>query len=777
MKEIYFWLLDINYETIENKPEIHLWGIDEKGERVLLIDRRYSPYIYIIAKKDSQLENIEKEIISNKEIFKFINEIKSEEKKYFGKEIKTLKLSLTTADAADINKINKLVKKISQVEEVLEDDIRFSMQYIYDNEIMPSGWHIAEVKEDEFKGVRVNKVYEIKDIRTIEENKLPNFKIMSILTLAYNPAAIPNPQQDPLIGIALYRDDGVSIILEDYEEDKKILQKFIEEVSSYQPDIIFGYECNRKDWLYLLGRAKQNKIKLAIDKMQEEPHPSLYGHISITGRSNIDLVNFAEEIQEIKINTLENVADYFGLEQKYKKIDEIKLNDLISLKEGKKELKSILQEKVELIFKIGYEFLSYAIELSKIVRMPLDTVGAAAAGYRVENYIIKYAKKLNELIPKHKEIAYQKYVGGLVLSPKKGLHNNIAVVDFKSMYPNLMIMYNLSPDTYVDKINKGEEEKYWCSPTTNYYFKKEPDGFYKKLLIDLIESRQKIKKEKEKANPESIYYKLLDSREKAIKILTNACYGYAGWLAARWYSKPVAESAADFGRESIQKAISLAKEFNLNIIYGDTDSLFVSYEAEKIQKLIEEVYDKLKLEIKIDKIYKKVIFTEAKKKYVGLTEQGFLDLVGIEAIRGDWAQIAKEIQIEILNKLLIEESEEAAINYVKSKIEELRNLKVELSHLIIWKSLTKPIEKYEVNAPHVSAAKKLKQEGYRPTLGHKIGYIIVKGKGRLYEKAMPYNMVQVNEIDIDYYIENQILASAMRVLQEFGISKEKLAII
>jgi len=295
------------------------------------------------------------------------------------------------------------------------------------------------------------------------------------------------------------------------------------------------------------------------------------------------------------------------------------------------------------------------------------------------------------------------------------------------------------------------------------------------LLIDLINRRQKVKEEKSQVDPNNNYYKLLDSAEKAIKILTNACYGYAGWLAARWYSKPVAESAADFGRESIKRAISLAKELNLNIIYGDTDSIFVSYEPDKLTKLTEKINQELKLEIKIDKIYKKLFFTEAKKKYVGLTEEGFLDLVGIEAVRGDWAQIAKEIQMEILKKILIEESEEGAIEFVKSKIEDLKNLRIKISELIIWKSLTKPIEKYEVNAPHVSAAKKLKEQGYRPTLGHKIGYIIIKGKGRLFEKAIPYNMASLNDVDIDYYVENQILAAAMRILQEFGISKERLS--
>src|SRR5207244_5377935 len=84
-------------------------------------------------------------------------------------------------------------------------------------------------------------------------------------------------------------------------------------------------------------------------------------------------------------------------------------------------------------------------------------------------------------------------------------------------------------------------------------------------------------------------YPLLKAREKAIKVMTNAVYGYAGWAGARWYSKEVAESAAALGRETINRAISLAKSLGLSVFYGDTDSLFVNYDEKLVQKFQGEI--------------------------------------------------------------------------------------------------------------------------------------------------------------------------------------------
>lgn len=122
-----------------------------------------------------------------------------------------------------------------------------------------------------------------------------------------------------------------------------------------------------------------------------------------------------------------------------------------------------------------------------------------------------------------------------------------------------------------------------------------------------------IKSKFENSNPKSSEYRVLDARQKAVKVITNADYGYAGWIVARLYIKPVAEAATDWGRYTIQETIAMAKKIGLEVVYGDTDSIFIKQGQEKAANLAEEVENKHGLEIKPEKIYERVLFTEAKK--------------------------------------------------------------------------------------------------------------------------------------------------------------------
>jgi len=275
-----------------------------------------------------------------------------------------------------------------------------------------------------------------------------------------------------------------------------------------------------------------------------------------------------------------------------------------------------------------------------------------------------------------------------------------------------------------------------------------------------------------KVKPDSLDYQLLDARQKAVKVITNAAYGYAGWIGARWFRKPVAEATAAWGRSMIMKSIEIAKEIGLEIVYGDTDSLFIKHDPQKIEMLVQRIKEQLGLEIRPEKTYKRILFTEAKKRYCGLLPDGSLDNVGLEVVRGDWANVAKVTQERVLELILKENSVEKAVGFVNSLIKDLREHKVPYRDLIIWKTLTKPVEKYKVNAPHVEAARILKRLGWELTVGDQVGYVITQGSGRLYERVKPYVLASYQEVDIEYYIKKQVAPAALRILSMFGI-KEK----
>jgi DNA polymerase I len=398
----------------------------------------------------------------------------------------------------------------------------------------------------------------------------------------------------------------------------------------------------------------------------------------------------------------------------------------------------------------------------------------AAVGFRVEWFLIKRAQKIGELVPKRVEQPYRPYVGGIVLKPQAGLHENIAVLDFKSMYPNIMITYNLSPDTYIAPKEPEPPNGVFEAPEVKHKFRKAPTGFYKEVLSYLIAVRSEIRTKMKTLNPKSAEYKVLDARQKAVKVITNAAYGYAGWTGARWYNKPVAEAASAWGRHMILTATKMAEKAGLKVIYGDTDSLFVTYDERRNRELERQIERELGLDVERSELYVRVFFTEAKKRYAGLRSNGTLDIVGLEVIRGDWAEVAKKVQEHVLEIILKEQSPKKAADYVYGVIEDLKQRKVPFRDLIIWKTLTKPVEEYSVKASHVEAAKMLKAKGWRLTVGDKVGYVILAGEGRLYDRVKPYLFAAYEEVDTDYYVSKQVVPAAARVLEFFGVTEEEM---
>jgi DNA polymerase I len=337
-----------------------------------------------------------------------------------------------------------------------------------------------------------------------------------------------------------------------------------------------------------------------------------------------------------------------------------------------------------------------------------------------------------------------------------------------------MIAYNLSPDTYISPKDPLPNGGVYEAPEVKHKFRKEPPGFYKEALSQLIRIRNEIRSKMKKLKTSSVEHRVLDARQKAVKIITNAAYGYAGWTGARWYVKPVAEAAAAWGRATISEAIEMAEKSGLEVVYGDTDSIFVNHDPKKIDKVSQEIKEKLGLEISTDKVYVRIFFTEAKKRYAGLLPDGRLDIVGLEVIRGDWAIVAKDVQEKVLEIILKEQSPQKATEYVQSFIYDLRQKLVPYRNLIIWKTLTKPAEEYQVKASHVEAAKMLKEKGWELGIGDKIGYVVVAGSGRLYERVKPYVLASYADVDVEYYVSKQVVPAAARILESFGITEEQL---
>jgi DNA polymerase I len=775
--KIAFWLLDVNYEVKNNTPEIWLWGIDDFGKRVLIIDRNFLAYFYVVVEEGVDPAKVIEEI--KKGQHPFVAKLEVVERKFFGKPVKAVKFYCRNPDV--ITKYARTFRKFEGVKDCLEDDIRYSMRYLIDNNVVPCGWHEIEVAEEtNTASVQIDKVYTAKSFpKLLEKAEVPQLKILGFSTICYSREGSPKPGRNPviMISVATNRGEEKQFLADENKNDKPILDAFIKYVRNFDPDIIVGYGVNGQEWPYLNERCKKLGLQLTVDKAKTEPHTSVYGHVSITGRANIDLLDFADEFPEVKVKTLENLAGYLGVMkiENRKIIGDVEFADYWDDKEKREVLKKFSMDNTRCVMGIAEAVLDFAMQLSNLVGLPLDHVGTAAVGFRVEWFLIKHAQKIGELVPKRIEQPYRSYAGAIVLNPKPGLHEDVAVLDFKSMYPNIMITYNLSPDTYIPVKEPTPSSGVYEAPEVKHRFRKEPAGFYKEVLSYLIKVRDEIRSKMKAVNPESIDYRVLDARQKAVKVITNASYGYAGWIGARWYIKPVAEAATAWGRHTILNAIEMAKKEGLSVVYGDTDSIFIKHEAGKIEKLSKEIEEKLGLEVKPDKIYVRIFFTEAKKRYAGLLPDGQLDIVGLEVIRGDWAVVARKVQEKVLEIILKEQSPKKAAKFVQQFIYELRQKRVPYSELIIWKTLTKPAEEYEIKASHVEVAKMLAEKGWKLAVGDKVGYVVVTGTGRLYERVKPYMFASYDEVDIEYYVSKQVVPAAARILESFGITEEQLS--
>jgi len=771
-----FYLLDINEGEWEGKPCVRLWGLNAQGQRVLILATQIMPYFYYLPSTDSDLDSVRERLLDDKR-FGRVASITIEPRKRLGKEQRVLRI--VCSDPSAVTKYSEQMPRA--LGGTSYDDLRLPVRYVADLMLTTCGWNECEVEPIDLHGVAVDKTY----VATTAPRGIgdggppPKLRCLFFSVLAVAEKGSAKAEHDPVRGIAIATDSGRSELFTSAgDDDSQTLDLFITFVKEYDPDIIVGFESNRLEWPYLTQRSKLSKKKLAVGRDFSEPHSSVYGHVSITGRANLDLSDIAAGISELKVKTLENIAKYLRLPSadKITTIDEWDRYLLWATASGRDQLLKNTKTNSQVGLEVAEATIDYPMQLSAITGLPLDQVMTAAVGFRVDSYFVRQAHEIGELVPAKNELPFLTYRGAIVIEPETGVHANIAVLDFASMYPKLMVNYNLSPDTLVKPDEILPEESVYVIPDVGHRFRREPDGFYRIVLTSLIDQRARIKKDLENLTSHTTVFQVLKERERALKVITNACYGYAGWAGARWYVREVAESATALGREATTKATKKAKSLGLKVIYSDTDSIFVSNEKAKIDDLLLWVEKELDLEIKIEREYTRVFFTEAMKRYAGLRKDGTIDFVGLEVVRGDWSDIARLVQEQVLVSILKGQSTKEAIEIVRRALKQLREGHVPIANLVIRKTLTKPIEDYRVRAPHVEVAKQLVKEGWHLTVGDKVAYLIVKGRGSLFKKTRPYNQVKPEDVDVDYYVENQVKPAAMRVLERFGVNERQLLV-
>lgn len=207
---------------------------------------------------------------------------------------------------------------------------------------------------------------------------------------------------------------------------------------------------------------------------------------------------------------------------------------------------------------------------------------------------------------------------------------------------------------------------------------------------------------------------------------------------------------------------------------------------DRVHQFIQELSAIYPIRLDVQEHYKAIFFTEKKKRYAGITEDGTIVVRGLEVRRGDWCALAKELQSDVIKIILERREPRAAAELVTNTIKKLRAGEIPLAKLIIYKTLTKKITSYESVQAHVRAAKRAKEYGLAADVGAKIAFLVTKGKGSIGDRSYPAEIFtqqngkvvdkdgQEREIDVEYYIKNQILPAVGRILNYFDFDDSEL---
>ena len=197
----------------------------------------------------------------------------------------------------------------------------------------------------------------------------------------------------------------------------------------------------------------------------------------------------------------------------------------------------------------------------------------------------------------------------------------------------------------------------------------------------------------------------------------------------------------------------------------------IKQQAQKFLKYLNSTLPE-SMELEYEGFYRRGFFV-SKKRYA-VIEDGEIIAKGLELVRRDWAPIVKNTQEAILMAILKEGDSDKAIKEVKRVFKRLKKGDVDRKELVIHTQITKPLDQYKQVGPHVVAARKIEEHGIKVSRGTIIQYIIVKGKGSISQRAVPYEYSEGYEYDKDYYINHQMIPAMERIMYAFGYSKKEL---
>lgn len=361
--------------------------------------------------------------------------------------------------------------------------------------------------------------------------------------------------------------------------------------------------------------------------------------------------------------------------------------------------------------------------------------------------------------------------GGAVFEPTAGMHENVWVCDFKSLYPSIIRTFNIDPLSFA----RAEQHPTVSTVDGASFASDKVHSILPGMLDTLFPAREAAK-----ARGDGV-------ASQAIKILMNSFYGVLGTPACRFYNPHIANAITGQGRYLLNWSKAWFEHRGFNVLYGDTDSVFVASgmadgdEAQAVaDTLVQEFNVELqtflkdrfavesRLELEFEKLYTRLFLAKtrsggqgARKRYAGIRHgEEEIDFVGMEVVRRDWTELAKDVQRNLFAQIFKQPDTAAQIvsGYLRDTVSALRNGELD-DWLVYRKGLRKPVESYTTNIPpHVQAVKKSSADA--PRVVH---YIMTEAGPELTTEMM-------HAPDREHYIEKQIRPVAEPVLEAMQLS-------
>jgi len=666
-------------------------------------------------------------------------------------------------------------------------------------------------------------------VHNVEMIKLAPLRIFSFDIECYNQEGkgFPKAQRNPVIQIAVYLKEqgsedklvhaiwslnscsdiaGASVFA--FETEAEMLMSFHDFIEKTDPDILTGYNIINFDLPYLLERAEALELhgfsKLGRMRERTRVRTNNFGgresiEVNIEGRVQFDMLPVIQKEYKLRSYSLNAVSAEFLGEQK-EDVHYSMIGDLFTTSADTRRRLAVyclkdaylpMQLMDKLLFMFNY------VEMARVTGTPINFLLNRGQMIKVTSQLLRKAQEHGFVMPTLKSQASEdKYEGATVLEPLTGYYTKpIATLDFASLYPSIMMAHNLCYCTLVPPERSGglRPDLVTVTPSGCRFVKRESRrGLLPMILEELLSARKRAKKEMAEAT-DPLTKMVLNGRQLALKISANSVYGFTGATVGVLPCLEISSSVTAFGRtmidetkRQVEAAYCIAKGYkhDAQVVYGDTDSVMIKFGVDSIEEamnmgneaagMVSSTFLK-PIKLEFEKVYCPYLLMN-KKRYAGLywtnpDKYDKLDTKGIETVRRDNCALVRQVVDTVLNKILIDKSPDGALAYVQKTIADLLQNKVDLSLLVITKSLGKGAnaEDYAAKQAHVELAERMRKRdpSTAPGSGDRVPYVMLSAGKNVpaYDRSEDPLYVLENGLSVDaqHYIDHQLHQPLMRI--------------